>query len=344
MEALPSLQTSTMAVLAQARERRIQIEGVQLDIDCPTGSLKAYAQFLRKYRMQLPKGTQLSITALLDWFRDGTAIADVLREVDEFVPQYYDAFPTEPGQPAIATPFTANEWAPLLNRFGKRYRIGVSTFGRSRVTQPGASYNVISPDLRVIDVGVSPGFTLQASQTPARELILRYRALREAKVGYSRFEAGSVVEFTIATPESVRAAVEQARRMGGHCAGVLFFRWPARGETLALTPSEVLHAGKAGRPQSNEATLQTRSRGCAAVSCAELIAEFRGPLAIRARRYRIRTSLPLEYFLPAEGIPVRMTGPSELQFTVPPYCTRGRVPLGRAVTVNESKFELEEMP
>src|SRR5262249_47128908 len=68
-----------------------RLEGLQIDFDSPTGGLKSYARFLTTLREDLPPGTQLSITALLDWFGHNTAIADVLKPVDEFVPQFYDA-------------------------------------------------------------------------------------------------------------------------------------------------------------------------------------------------------------------------------------------------------------
>ena len=37
-------------------------------------------------------------------------------------------------------------------------------------------------------------------------------------------------------------------------------------------------------------------------------------------------------------MPVRMTGPSQLELSLPPYCGRGRMYLGRAVTA-ESRAE-----
>lgn len=345
LNAVPVLSRSVAALLAGARRQSLPISGVQLDIDCPTGSLTAYAEFLRQFRNQLPKGMELSITALIDWFRDGTSIDAVIREVDEFVPQYYDVAPHEPGIPApIAMRFDAVQWSPVLNRFGKRYRIGIAAFGRARLTEAQVSYTAIAPDLRVIDVATNPNFSLQTSRTPAGELILKYRAARRAVVAYNRFEAGSVIEFTLATSESVRRAVEQARRMRGQCAGVLFFRWPGHSETLALPPSVVLHAAGVLPAPPDGAALVSKAGDCAAVSCTELTAEFHKPTVESVFRYRIRSSEPLEYFLPSKASPVRMTGPSELLITLPPYCGRGRLRLGRAVTAKPSKFELEEIP
>ena len=55
---------------ADAQERRLNVAGVQLDIDSPTPALARYADFIGHVRQGLPKGMQVSITALLDWFRE----------------------------------------------------------------------------------------------------------------------------------------------------------------------------------------------------------------------------------------------------------------------------------
>ncbi len=101
-----------------ARQRHLDVAGVQLDIDSPTSALPQYANFLRQLRQSLPSGIKISITALLDWFRDGTAITHVIREVDEFVPQFYDTTnPDSHGVNAIAAKIDTSLWAPRFNRF-----------------------------------------------------------------------------------------------------------------------------------------------------------------------------------------------------------------------------------
>jgi hypothetical protein len=119
-------------VAYEARRRHIAIRGVQLDIDSPTGLLKSYADFLAEVRKAIPKELQLSITALLDWFRPGTAVAQVIGNVDEFVPQFYDLGNPRDERSTIAAKVDADKWGPVFNRFGKRFRVGISTFGRSR--------------------------------------------------------------------------------------------------------------------------------------------------------------------------------------------------------------------
>ena len=108
---------------------------------------------------------------------------------------------------------------------------------------------------------------------------------------------------------------------------------------MTLPPGEVL-APDERRP----ATASTVDGHCAAVECADLFFESGAPVASTALRYRLRSSGELEYFLPEKKMPVRMSGPSELELTLPPYCARGRLYLGRVVSRKPAEFTVEERP
>ena len=212
---------------AEARERHLNVVGVQLDIDSPTAALPQYANLLREVRKGLPPGFEISITALLDWFRNGTAIAEVIKEVDEFVPQFYDVADADgyEGGSAIAARIDAKRWGPIFNRYEKRFRIGISTFGRARLVprvQPSTQgYLGVSffRDLAPLDIAANPAFELQASRSEADELVLNYRATRETKVSYNGFSPGDAVQFILATPDSVRGAMEMHEDNGGLLCG-----------------------------------------------------------------------------------------------------------------------------
>jgi len=90
LEAAPVLAKEVSRLREAATKRHLNVIGVQLDIDSPTRILSQYAGFLHEFRKELPPGFEVSITALLDWFRNGTDVASVIKEVDEFVPQFYD--------------------------------------------------------------------------------------------------------------------------------------------------------------------------------------------------------------------------------------------------------------
>ena len=79
-----------------------------------------------------------------------------------------------------------------------------------------------------------------------------------------------------------------------------------------------------------------------AVSCVDLYLVNTAPLVERTIRYRIHSAKPLDYFLPEEKAPVKMANTSELELTLPPYCARGRMFLGRAVSAERSDFTVEE--
>ncbi len=352
-ELVPLLVERVLQLRVAASSRKIELAGVQLDIDCPTGKLSNYAVFLGEMRKALPPGMRISITALLDWFRDGTSVADVVAEVDEFVPQFYDIENrgSYRGDRAIASKIDAALWTPRFNRFGKFFRIGVSTFGRSRIVPAedrqrnrylGALY---FRDLKPLDIAVDSAFNLQTSRNEEGETVLNYRASRATRAGYGEIRPGDTFQFILSTPETVRAAVKSAMSMGPNCTGVIFFRWPTSSESLVMQPGEVLAA--AGLPaavQPKSPNIHVVDGGCAAVRCVDLYLEDPRPLSAQPVRYEIRSSTEFEYFLPEEGVPIRMAGPSLLVFLQPPYCGRGRLYLGRAVTAAKSDYVVTGSP
>jgi hypothetical protein len=328
-----------------SRIRNLHIKGVQLDIDSPTANLPQYAEFLKQFRRQLPKESQVSITALLDWFRGGTAVGDVLREVDEFVPQFYDLSRQPDGRNggSIAARIDTARWNPVFNRFGKRFRIGISSFGRAWDVPTNGSHSHVYRDLLPFDLAMNLAFQLSKAATPADEVILTYTAMRRTHIGYDDFEPGHAFQFTLPTPASVAAAVASARQFGGHCAGVVFFRWPGSDNSLAMRPDAVLASAGLSANDSLPATRVTAvDKSCAAVACVDLYLETKTPFSAQARRFFIRSSTELEYFLPDPKMPVRMAGPRQLELNLPPYGGLARMRLGRAVTLRKASFQLQE--
>jgi hypothetical protein len=296
--------------------------------------------FCEPFAKELPAGIEISITALLDWFRDGTSIADVIKQTDEFVPQFYDvaAAGTSQDYRAIAAKIDADRWAPKFNRFGKRYRIGISTFGRARLVPNLRLFGDLTP----IDIAGNPAFELQTSHTEANELVLSYRPTRKVRIGYNDFQPGDMVQFILSTPEAIRAAVERARRMRGNCVGVVFFRWPESNENLVMQPEEILMAAGLAPYEQKAVGVEPVDGHCAAVSCVDLYLVNASALSSKAARYRIRSSTELEYFLPQERVPVRMAGPSDLELALPAYSGLNRLLLGRAVSATRAEFRVEQ--
>jgi hypothetical protein len=347
IEAVSLLGRRVSELRERARQAHWPVAGVQLDIDSPTRALPQYAKFLHELKKNLPQGVRISITGLLDWFRPGTAIADVIKETDEFVPQFYDvAYTNSPdGRTAIAAKVDAAEWGPKLDRFGKPFRIGVSAFGRASYERAGGATTsripTIFQDLAPLDIGANSAFSLHTTRDQANELILDYRANRHVQIDWNNFEAGDTLHFTLPTAETIRAAVTNAKRMRG-CMGVVFFRWPGENDHLVLLPEEVLAAAGAGPQEPGKSSVATIDGSCAAVKCVDVYLVNSHPLSPEPAHIRIRSSVELEYFLPEKTMPVRMAGPSTLELSLPPYCGQRRMLLGRAVTAKSSEFSLEE--
>ncbi len=330
---------------AEARRRDLHVAGIQLDIDSPTSLLPRYAEFLREVRKGLPAGFEISITALLDWFRSGTAINDVIKQVDEFVPQFYDI-----GDPAvfyresaIAARIDSAHWGPVFNRFHKRFRIGISSFGRARlIAQTGNRRIAFYGDLQPLDIAINPAFELRAGRNQADETVLNYRATRKLRIDYTDISPGDTFQFIVSTPESIRAAVHSARQIKGSNAGVVFFRWPAERESWAMQPDEVLDAaGLDAAGASRQDRVHVVPGDCSAVECVDIYLESSGPLSPRGAIYRIHSSTALEYFLPERNLPVNLVGTSDVEVSLPPYCGRGRLYIGRAVSLQHAAFTVE---
>ena len=335
---VPLLMDAVARLRTAARERHLNLAGIQVDIDSPSGSLRQYAQVLHEVRKALPPELGLSITALLDWFHYD--VGSVIKEVDEFVPQFYDAQSRYEPRAPIDAALDAAKWGPILNSFGKRFRIGIATFGRASAG-PAFSY----ADLAPIDVASNPAFALETSHNTAGEPVLTYRATRNTSLGYNRVASGQSIQFILPSTETVRAAVQAARRIGGSCAGVLFFRWPTLNEVLTMDPSDVLAAAGVGSHlEKPQPAIELVTGSCATVTCADLYFLNAPPLNPAAVRYRIHPSANLEYFVPEQHIPARMSGSSDLEFSLPRYGGRRRILLGRAVSKTPVQFTVQALP
>jgi hypothetical protein len=101
-------------------------------------------------------------------------------------------------------------------------------------------------------------------------------------------------------------------------------------------------AGIASQGQPARNRIDTIDGHCAAVECVDVYLKSGSPFSSSPTRYRIRASTELEYFLPEKNMPVRLKAPAELELSLPPYCARGRLFLGRAVSAHHSAFTVEQ--
>lgn len=341
---IPDLSRNYQGVKQQALKTGQKISGLQIDYDCPTVDLGGYGRFLKELRSSLLEGEMLSVTALLDWFGRGTDVADVVESVDEFVPQFYDVDYRKLAAPdgGIAEPIDAARWAPVFNAYKKPYRIGIACFGR--VVQTG-DRTVAREELKEPLVYGTYGTPLQTAAEHKAAFVPS--GISTAGETIARLKGGSgdmisTVKLIVPTRESVSSAYAAARAFGGYCSGVIFFRYGLRDEGMTLSTSEVA-ATISGKPLPQEATaVEVRDGLCAAVTCRDLFIRPRDRLSSRATVITLRSSHDLEYFISNGVVHTKLKGPRLIEATIPAFPGTPRIPLGRAVTRDPARFEVEE--
>jgi hypothetical protein len=138
---------------------------VQIDFDCPTSAVSAYAEFLKALRTALPQ-TQLSVTALPDWL-NSPAFPDLLAHVDYFVLQVHSrGTPTTVDAPySLCDPKKARRAVERVSRMGVPFYVALPTYSyRLLFDQQGRIRSVIAeqttetpaPGMTTRDVSADP--------------------------------------------------------------------------------------------------------------------------------------------------------------------------------------------
>ena len=100
--------------------------GLEIDHDCATARLPAYAALLRELRRQLPAELRLSITALPAWL-DSPALDEVLAAVDSSVLQVHAVRDPQDG---LFDPEQAQDWAERYGtRSDKPFHLALPAYG-----------------------------------------------------------------------------------------------------------------------------------------------------------------------------------------------------------------------
>ena len=104
------------------RNQGNQVQGIQIDFDSKTNSLKDYAIFLQKLRQKLPQQYRLSVTGLLDWtnFKDQNTLTLFRQNIDELVIQTYQGATTIPNYP---------EYLKRISALRLPYKVGLVQHG-----------------------------------------------------------------------------------------------------------------------------------------------------------------------------------------------------------------------
>jgi hypothetical protein len=194
MPAMADLVLARVAEIQVARGSGAPLPGVEIDYDCPTSKLPAYARFLRELRRRLPAATALSITALPTWMTSRD-LESVTGAVDEVVLQVHAVDDPHEG---LFDPARAETWVEnFARRTTRPFRVAVPAYD-VRVT--------FRPDGRLASVeGEMP---LYAGTADARNLG--------------------------ADPEAVAAFLDALRHIApSRLAGVAWFRLPTAADARA---------------------------------------------------------------------------------------------------------------
>lgn len=148
----------------------LPLAGVEIDHDCGTARLPAYAEFLAQLKRALGK-TPLSITALPAWLRAGE-LERVAAQTDEVVLQVHAVQSPRAG---LFDPALARSWIDrFAARVDKPFRVALPTYG-SRVSWDGDGRVVAVESEAPLLAGGTEASELAAAPTEVAKLLTGLR-------------------------------------------------------------------------------------------------------------------------------------------------------------------------
>lgn len=132
---LPALDAAQIAqrsarIVSDWRAAGVQVDGIEIDFDCPSARLPEYAKLLTAVRAALPHDVQLSITALPDWI-DASGLPDLLAVADEAVLQVHAV--RDPAQGLFDAEKAAQWIARFAERTSKPFEVALPAYGSALV-------------------------------------------------------------------------------------------------------------------------------------------------------------------------------------------------------------------
>ncbi|WP_237046397.1 DUF3142 domain-containing protein [Aquipseudomonas alcaligenes] len=114
------------ALVRDGQAAGLRLSGLEIDHDCATSRLPAYAELLREVRRQLPAELRLSITALPAWL-DSPALDELLASVDSSVLQVHAVSDPQQG---LLDPEQALDWAQRYGELShKPFHLALPAYG-----------------------------------------------------------------------------------------------------------------------------------------------------------------------------------------------------------------------
>lgn len=223
--------------------KRIEVQGIQLDIDSPTSRLPIYAELLKEVRARLGAGLGLSITALPTWF-DSKELAQVVEQVDDYVPQFYEgsAARTVEDKTPLSDLDAVKKGMVAAERLGKPYFVGVPGYGRALLYDEKGKLLGTYGGLSAYDAARHPTFELKERRRVDGEDYYRFQATQGDAHGKG---AGYSLVYRLPTPQLIVNHLREVEKLrGANCRGSIVFRIPEEGESTAVALPAVLAAMK----------------------------------------------------------------------------------------------------
>lgn len=226
-EVAKSLYAGWRSAADAATRRGWKVGGMQVDFDCPTRLLPRYGRMLRHLKDSLGEQT-LSATGLTSWIRGGDA-ASIMREVDLFIPQFYEgSLPkTFDAEVPLASEAVLEADLEVLDKVGRPYMVGVPAYGQCLIFDRDDRLIGMQPNLSVDAALTSPELRLLSVRTVGTEKHYRLRAVSGLHQGYGLL-------YRVCQPATVNAFRSRLRAAElRNCRGMAIYRFPQRGESMA---------------------------------------------------------------------------------------------------------------
>jgi hypothetical protein len=185
-----------VALTKRWQQAGVQIAGVEIDHDCATARLPAYAQFITALRQQLNPAVPLSITALPTWL-ESPALDGVLAAADEAVLQVHAVLNPKQG---LFDARLARTWlAAFAKHTGHPWRLALPTYS-TRVSWDADGGIAGIESERPMLTGAGPA--------AAAELVARPETMAAfvSQIGQDRLRGlAGIVWFRLPTEDDARA-------------------------------------------------------------------------------------------------------------------------------------------
>lgn len=155
--------------------------GLEIDYDCGTASLPAYAAFLKEVRTLKP--VRLSITALPAWL-ESADLAAVLAQADDVVLQVHAV--RSPSQ-GLFDPRLARRWIDRFDRFGKPFRVALPDYGTRVIRSEGGAVIAMESEAPKLIGGASAEELVATPETVANLLADLTRRRPQNLIGVAWF-------------------------------------------------------------------------------------------------------------------------------------------------------------